>query len=82
MGDAEPLNNTLHKDKHRRNRNRNRKSSRVGLDPVVAFCLVGCIERTHNIPGEILSNYITHRKKQPLNKTLETSLEANRYQLP
>ena len=59
MGDIEPSDNTLYKIKHTRS---SILSYRVGLDPIGTSYLVGWNEKTRNIPGQIISNYITHHK--------------------
>ena len=65
MGDIEPSDNTLNKTKHTRS---SILSYRVGLDPIATSYLVGWIEKTRNIPGQVISNYIKHRKKEPPNE--------------
>ena len=64
---------------------------KVGLDPITRSYLVRWIKWSCNISGKILSNYITHRKKEPpdetllwnAQKTLQTkaSLMANQFHL-
>ena len=67
MGDTEASYNTLHKTKHP---SCSTPTYRVGLDPATTSFLVGCIERALDIPGQIISNYITHNKKEPSSETL------------
>ena len=63
MGDTKPPNNMLPKAKHTSS---SILSYRVGLDPIATSYLVGWIKSTCNIPGEILSSYITHCKNHPV----------------
>ena len=67
MGDIEPSDNTLYKTKHIRS---SILSYRFGLDPIATSYLVGWIENTRNITGKIISDYLTHHKKEPPNETV------------
>ena len=66
MEDVEPLDNKSYKTKHTRS---TILSYRFGLDPIATSYPLGWIEKTRNIPGYIISNYITHHKKEPPNET-------------
>ena len=73
MGDTEPPKNRLRKIKHTRS---SILGYRVGLDTVATSYLVGWIESTRSIPGQIISNFITHHKKEPLMKLCLNSSDS------